>query len=315
MPYPIELFQCGHGIAIAPAPPPPPPTRTGRIGRGGARRTVLAGEMSLDVAQRKGWRGGVVLESLWPFVAAAEGLAEVEWEDGERYDWPPFVFARGSCRREGCRGGGDIEGGEWESVGVYDEDDMRDLEGLRECVRAAELEAVAAAAAAARQYVREDGARVEERRTQEVGRKGKNGVDRRPRSHRIKIFSTHRGESFRLCSSVRDNERSHGASRVVGLHQHPRVTRKEEGQKPRQVMALKQIQHSPPYSRRHRLSGAGCVTGHPVLPQLLMIGMCLEQAEMLADMRAPKGWFEACLWHVLEELEDAEGTMLAHDSL
>ncbi|KAL1638702.1 hypothetical protein SLS58_008625 [Diplodia intermedia] len=350
MSYPIELFQCGHGIPIAPPPPPSPPSpRTGHTshgggmkkqkdevelasssasttklrvssrktaggavvvvrvdgggGGGGARRerggsgtTTLAGgeeeESTLKMAQRKGRRGGVVLETLWPFAAVAEGLAEVEWEgggggDGEmEAECDSFMFARGGCPREGCRGGVEED---WERVGVYDEDDLRDLVSLREWVWAMEREAVAAI-----QRVREDATRAEEERTQEAGRKGKDDMRGRPLSRQFKIFSTLREKFCRLCISVRDGKRN---STLVGIRQRPPGIGKKEGQESRQVMAQKQL------SQFSSHSSADYVTGHRVLSQLSMARMCLEQAEMLAVMQAPKGWFEACLQHVLEELE------------
>ncbi|OJD35000.1 uncharacterized protein BKCO1_19000153 [Diplodia corticola] len=401
--YPIELFQCGHSVAIAPSPhhhhrhspppPPPHPPRTGRrppssagygaiVGRGemvskqeeeeeeafelalsdplGAMRTAGGGgvgveeragrsrglkgmsdssgssssrtrkkstatasaaETTVGTAERKSRRRGVVLEDLvWPFVAVAEGLAEVRWdvevEAAGEAGWSPFfVFVMGACPREGCRGGGG-EGG-WEGAGVYDEDDVRDLADLWESVRAMEQEAVVAAWGLGGDVMRTP----LEKRAQTAG----SGGDERCwmgkastslRSHLIEIIPVHREEPRRLHGGVGESKRSNRAYRGRGvflnLHRHPRVTGKTERQEPLEVVAQKQLPQSLLQPRVHTICSASRVASRPVLLQLLMMRMCLEQAEMLAAMQAPKGWFEACLRHVLEGWNDLEGTVLAH---
>lgn len=226
----------------------------------------------------------------------------------------PVVFSMGNCPRRECQDGeGGLDaslGGAWE----YDEFDTKDLEGLWEHVRWLERGAETAAGQVRERFSAPngqsqwDGSSLNtETRRENGGLEGGRAVECSRQADALQISSGRRRGPERLHSSFRHFRRGRrarsDAAALIGLYvRHRRGSEVHEGNLGEVTVARWLLRSA---ARLSYLSTyiPERVDAHHALPLLEMARMWLEQAKMLVATRAPKGWFDACLWHLVEACE------------
>lgn len=222
----------------------------------------------------------------------------------------PVVFSMGNCPRRECQdgeGGFDASlGGAWE----YDEFDTKDLEGLWEHVRWLEGGAETAAGPVRERIGQSqwDGSSLDTETRRENGvLEGGRAVECSRQADALQIFSGRRRGPERLHSSFRHFRRGRrarsDAAALIGLYARHRRGSEVHGGNLGEVTVARWLLRSTARLSCLSTSIPEPVGTHHALPLLEMAQMWLEQAEMLVATRAPKGWFDACLWHLVEACE------------
>ncbi|GME46338.1 hypothetical protein NpPPO83_00004963 [Neofusicoccum parvum] len=281
---------------------PRPLAVRGRAGTSRGRDALTGGVGSIERG-----RAGAVARAVGE-AAAEEGVKEEEEtmaaEEGGR---PVLVYLRRTCPRDGCRGLSVVRAGQ-RAYDDYDAEDLRDLwENLFGLAGRAKIEVVGARDAPVELE--------EEKRRHDDG--AAVGLPSHPATARMPL--THRRRSGPLHSSVRPRRGSsraqHGAAALEGLYGQPQVTRETEVSSSFEVTAGQHHLLGPSRLIQVVLSDAKHIDAEKAASQLLAAVIWLSQAELLRAARAPKGWFEACLRRVAEELEGAEGAVRALEEL